>query len=121
MKRILTQATRNIILLGFTLLLQCFTLKAQLLQGIEYVRQEDASTLKRIIANTKSTTEKVTTLIRLGSLYFHNPYPHISNLNSAMQLANEASEISSKNRLPKSYNDAQFLIANIYLREYLLD
>src|SRR4030095_13910193 len=121
MTRILIQATRNIILLGLTMLLQRFTSQAQLLQGIEYVGQKEASSLKKIIDNGKSTTEKVGALIRLSSLYFHDPYPHNSNLNSAMQLANEAREIGLKAGLTKSYNDAQLLIANIYLREYLLD
>ena len=101
MTRILMQEIRKIILLGFGLLLQHFTCQAQLLQGITYVRQEDAPALKKIIATTKSTSEKVTALIRLGSLYFHDPYPHFTNLNSAMQLANEASEISSTSRIDK--------------------
>jgi tetratricopeptide (TPR) repeat protein len=38
-----------------------------------------------------------------------------------MKLANEASEISSTAGLTKFYNDAQFLIASIYLRKYLPD
>jgi hypothetical protein len=108
-------------LLGFALLLQHFTSQAQLLQGIAYVRQDEAPSLKRIIAITKSTNEKVIALIRLGSLYFHDPYPHVANLHSAMQLANEASQISSRAGLTKFYNDAQFLIANIYLRKYWPD
>jgi two-component sensor histidine kinase len=110
-----------IILLGFGLLLQHFTCQAQLLQGITYVSRQEEPALKKIIATTKSSSEKVTALIRLGSLYFHDPYPHFTNLNSAMQLASEASMISSKASLTKSYNDAQFLIANIYLRKYLPD
>ncbi|MCW3109277.1 MAG: hypothetical protein JWQ09_3783 [Segetibacter sp.] len=121
MRLILIQAIRPIILLGFGLLLQHFTCQAQLLQGITYVHQEEAPSLRKIVASTKSTSEKVTALIRLSSLYFHDPYPRLTNLNSAMQLANEASVISSKARLTKSYNDAQFLIANIYLRKYLPD
>jgi hypothetical protein len=121
MKRILIRAIRKLNLLGFGLLLQHFTCQAQLLQGITYVRQGEATSLKRLIATTKSTSEKVTALIRLGSLYFHDPYPHFTNLNSAMQLAREASMLSSMARLKKSYNDAQFLIANIYLRKYLPD
>ena len=121
MKRIFIQAIRPIMLLGFGLLLQHFTSQAQLLQGITYVRQDEAPLLKRTIATNKSTNEKVTALIRLGSLYFHDPYPHLRNLKLAMQLANEASEISLTAGLTKSYNDAQFLIANIYLRKYLPD
>ncbi|HEX7902455.1 MAG TPA: histidine kinase dimerization/phosphoacceptor domain -containing protein [Chitinophagaceae bacterium] len=121
MKRVLIQATRPMLLVGFGLLLQHFTSQAQLLQGIAYVRQDEAPSLKRIIATTKSTNEKVTALIRLGSLYFHDPYPHLPNLNSAMQLANEASKISSAAGFTKFYNDAQFLIANIYLRKYWPD
>ena len=121
MTRILIQDIRPVILLGFCLLLQHFTCHAQLLQGIAFVPHDEASPLKKIIATTKSTNEKVTALIRLGSLYFHDPYPHLTNLNSAMQLATEASEISSTAGLTKFYNDAQFLIANIYLRKYLPD
>src|SRR5688572_5031396 len=121
MTRILIQEIRKFILLGFGLLLQHFTCQAQLLQGITYVREEEAPSLKRIIATNKSTNEKVAALIRLSSLYFHDPYPHLTNLNSAMKLANEASEISSRAGLTKFYNDAQFIIANIYLRKYLPD
>ena len=108
-------------MLGFGLLLQHFTSQAQLLQGVAYIRQDEAPSLKRIIHTTKSTNEKVTALIRLGSLYFHDPYPHLRNLSLAMQLANEASEISFTAGLTKSYNDAQFFVANIYLRKYLPD
>ena len=121
MKRIFIQAIRPIMLLVFGLLLQHFPSQAQLLQGVAYVRQDEAPLLKRIISTTKSTNEKVTALIRLGSLYFHDPYPHLRNLNLAMQLANEASETSLIAGSTKSYNDAQFLIANIYLRKYLPD
>jgi len=121
MTRILIQEIRKFILLGFGLLLQHFTCQAPLLQGITYVREEEAPSLKRIISTNKSTNEKVAALIRLSSLYFHDPYPHLMNLNSAMKLANEASEISSRAGLTKFYNDAQFLIANIYLRKYLPD
>ena len=113
MKRILFQVIRPVLLLGFGLLFQHFTSYAQLLQGIAYVREDEMPSLKKVIATAKSTNEKVAALIRLSSLYFHDPYPQSKNLNSAMELANEASEISSTAGLTKSYNDAQFLIANI--------
>ena len=113
-------AMRSIMFVCF-LLLQHFASQAQLLQGIHYVHEKEAPSLKRIIATTRSTEEKAMALIRLGSLYFHDPYPHLRNLNLATQLATEASEISAKAGLTKSYNDAQFLIANIHLRKYLPD
>src|SRR5215471_2924120 len=109
MLRILTQSQRTI-LLGLSLLIQHFICQGQFLQGIPFVRQDEGPSLKRIIATTKSTNEKVATLIRLGSLYFHDPYPHLTNLNLAMQMATDAAASSSDG---KSYNDAQFLIANI--------
>lgn len=121
MTRILIQAERKIILLGFGLLLQHFTSEAQLLQGIQYVHHEEAPALKQIISTTKSTSERVNALIRLGALYFHDPYPHFKNLNLAMDLASEASMLSSKAGLTKSYNDAQFLTANVYLRKFWPD
>jgi two-component sensor histidine kinase len=121
MTRIFIQIIRPVALLVVGLLLHNFTCQAQLLQGIAYVHQDEAPSLKKIIATTRSANEKVAALIRLGSLYFHDPYPHERNLASAMQLANEASEISSTAGLIKHYNDARFLIANIYLRKYLPD
>jgi two-component sensor histidine kinase len=121
MTRIIIQAIRNIILFGFALAFDPLTSSAQVLIGIEYVQPDQALSLKKIISNTKAASERVTAQIRLGSLYFHDPYPQIKNLNSAMQLAIEAREISSKTGFTKSYNDAQFLIANIYLRKHLPD
>ncbi len=121
MKRIIIQVMRYIILLNCSLLLQHFACQAQLLQGIDYVRREEVPSLKKIITTESSAGKKVTALIRLGSLYFHDPYPHLKNLNLAVQLANEASEISSRAGLTKFYNDAQFLIANIYLRKFQPD
>src|SRR4030095_9146092 len=121
MKRILILAIRPGILLGLGLLLLHFTSQAQLLLGIPYVRQDDAPLLKKKVATAKSINEKAAGLIQLGSLYFHDPYPHEKNLNSALQLAKEASELSLSAGFTKLYNDAQFLIANIYLRKYLPD
>ena len=121
MTRILIQAMRHAILFIPGLLLQHFTCSAQLLHGISYVRPEEATSLKRLISYTKPAPEKVDALLRLGALYFHDPYPHSTNLALAMQLANEASVISLRAGLIKSYNEAQFLIANVYLRKYLPD
>ena len=120
MKKIYILITKSISLIGLFVFIQ-ITCRAQFIENIPYVKQVPVSLLKKTITTSRSTSEKIYASLLLGTFYFHNPYPRFSNLNTALQLANEAAILSIKTGLIKSYNDAQLLIACIYLRKHLQD
>ena len=107
-------------LIGFFVFLQ-ITCKAQFIQSIPYVKEVPVSLLKKTISNTRSISEKINAYILLSTYYFHNPYPRTANLNTALQFANEAATLSAKAGSKKLYNDAQLLLACIYLRKHYQD
>jgi two-component sensor histidine kinase len=112
---------KNILLTSLLLVLLGTTGESQVLQGIEPVPRDRLPALEKSIGSSQSDAQKVTALLQLGTIYYTAPYPHNANLHSAMRLAREAASLSSRSGLNGSYNEAQLLIAFIYLRENQID
>jgi hypothetical protein len=77
--------------------------------------------LKNNLANAKSEDSRIFTLIQLGTLYCNSPYPRDSNLKAALYMGRQARQISLRFNSVKGYNDAQLLIAFIFLRREQID
>jgi two-component system, sensor histidine kinase PdtaS len=120
MKKICFLALQRFGLFGLCLFIQ-ITCKAQVIQSIPYVHWTDVSFIKKTISDSRSTSEKIAALALLSTYYFHNPYPRSENLDTALRLAKEAVTLSRNTGSIKSYNDAQLLVACIYLRKHQQD
>jgi two-component system, sensor histidine kinase PdtaS len=119
MKKICTITFK--IAIAIFLVFSHFAGRSQIIESILPIQQTDISTLEKIVSNPGSILEKADALNLLAVYYLEKPYPRSSNLNKALQIARKSTELSERTGLTKSYNDAQFLIACVYLRKQQRD